>query len=137
MAARITRTLSCSMEPIKLHRVFKGNQKASDDTLASTKQYRMSGYLIFLTIAGASIGRRLAQVGDPYTQLGGALSRANESQTLDQMVPFITVGAILGLATGLIAEPLLPKWRSSFWLHGIIATSILWGALGMPPWLMP
>ena len=97
---------------------------------------RITGYLVFLVIAGASIGRQFAQV-QPIDQFKGMARRMAESQTLDQMIPFIVVGAICGLIIGFIAEPFLPKWKPAFWLYGIFAMSIIWGTIGMPPWFMP
>jgi H+/Cl- antiporter ClcA len=108
-----------------------------DPQTETTDFARIGGYLVFLTIVGASIGRRIAQV-QPIDPFKRTARRMAESQTLDQMIPFVIVGAIIGLVCGLFAERLLPKWRNAYWLYGTIGLLILWATtLGMPPWMMP
>ena len=110
----------------------------SPDANAKTEnaRVRVSGYLIFLTIAGASIGRKIAQV-EPFAPLKATSRRMAESQTLDQMIPYVMIGAICGLLIGLVAEYWLPKWKPAYWLYGTIAMAVIWGTIGMPPVRMP
>ena len=55
----------------------------------------------------------------------------------ERIVPCVFVGCLVGLAAGLIAERVLPKWRARYWAYAVFALIVSWlVGVGMPPLLV-